>query len=129
MFPKALAHCVTSCLRIRSAFAGELHLCYRTGFLSCTSVGFPTGQRTFSTHLGCRTLLGELYLFISYALRCLPALRNPVNYLGITLLIQILYTICIRVIYVFYSLMLYVLFYLFSPQQLSRLRRNSYILR
>lgn len=36
--------------------------------------------------VGCRALLGTLYLFSSYALRCQLSFRNIVDYLGITLL-------------------------------------------
>nr|DAT32731.1 MAG TPA: hypothetical protein [Caudoviricetes sp.] len=28
---------------------------------------------------GCRTLVGRLYLFTSYALHCLPAFRNLIS--------------------------------------------------
>lgn len=36
---------------------------------------------------GCSALLGELYLFIPYALRCYIAFRNLYSYLGIAMLI------------------------------------------
>lgn len=35
------------------------------------------------TVIGCRTLLGRLYLFTSYALQCLIAFRNLLSYLGV----------------------------------------------
>ena len=64
--------------------------CYRGSFLSSTSISFLIVQRTFS--LSCRALLGELYLFISYALRCSIAFRNLLTYLGVNLHFCLVFT-------------------------------------
>ena len=92
--------------------------CYRTGFLSDTSRSFLAlwnvnsfrVQRTFSTikirrisaSYGCRALLGALYLFSSYALRCQSAFRYLIDYLGINLLTYPFKTICSTLRFIYY---------------------------
>nr|DAR02261.1 MAG TPA: hypothetical protein [Bacteriophage sp.] len=56
---------------------------------------FPISSAYIFFHVGSRALLEELYLFILYALRCLPALRNLKDYLGINIFLQrSLYRFC-----------------------------------
>ena len=58
---------------------------YLRSFLSSYSYNFLYVWRTFSSSLRSSALLGGLYLFTSYALRCFQAFRNLRNYLGIAI--------------------------------------------
>ena len=49
--------------------SAKLHVstCYRSGFLSSTSICHHIVRRTFSTDIGCRTLLGKVINLVLYS--------------------------------------------------------------
>ena len=85
------AVCVTSTLRIVDfGLRGEIRthdlrsFCYRKAFCLCI-LRFPLSS-AYIFSICCSVLLKRLYLFTLYALQCLKAFRNPLTYLGISIL-------------------------------------------
>ena len=60
------------------------HFCYRKVFCLCI-LRFPLSS-AYIFSICCSVLLERLYLFTLYALQCLKAFRNPLTYLGISIL-------------------------------------------
>ena len=61
--------------------------------------------------LGCRALLEGLYLFTLYALRCQSALRNLIDYLGVSILLEIKKSLWLALFYIFKSISFYLFYF------------------